>query len=659
MWGRRHWVPAPRIGVFVCHCGLNIERTVDTQAVAAVLSEHPCVVHVADYDYMCSDPGQGLIRDAIDEHRLTGVVVAACSPAMHEPTFRRAAEEAGLNPYLVEMANIREHCSWVHHDRAEATRKAIVITRTLVEKVKGNHPLEPVEIDHVDQCLVIGGGITGIQAALDVAESGFQVILVEKSPSLGGHMAQLSETFPTLDCSQCILTPKMVEAARHPNIRVMTYSELIEVSGYVGNYAVKIRKNPTYVDPDKCNLCGECEVVCPESVKSEFDCGLVERKAIYIPFQQAIPSSYTLDENACLGIRPLRCSECAKACEPGAIDFDMRPEIVEEEVAAIIVATGYELYSPTCLGEYGGGEIADVIDGLQFERLLCASGPTGGAIRRPSDGRTPKRIVFVQCAGSRDPENHKAYCSKICCMYTAKHALLYRHAVPDGEAVIFYIDIRAGGKGYEEFIQHAAEDERILYLRGKAARVYRDGDRVIVWGVDTLSGRRIEIDAELVVLATSIEPHPSTAPLAKVLKIGCGSEGFLKEAHPKLRPVESLTAGIFVAGAGQGPKDIPEAVAQGSGAAAKAIALLAKEKLTHSPEVVSIDESVCGGCGVCIAMCPYSALSLNGAGVAECNDVLCEGCGTCVSACPTGAAQLRNMTDAQMREMIEVALSDG
>jgi len=651
-------VPTPRIGVFVCHCGLNIERTVDTRAVAEALSRHPAVAHVADYDYMCSDPGQGLIREAIDAHRLTGVVVAACSPAMHEPTFRRAAEEAGLNPYLVEMANIREHCSWVHHDRAEATRKAIVITRTLVEKVKRNHPLEPVEIDHVDQCLVIGGGITGIQAALDVAESGFQVILVEKGPSLGGHMAQLSETFPTLDCSQCILTPKMVEAARHPNIRVMTYSEVVGVSGYVGNYVAKIRKNPTYVDPDKCNLCGECAVVCPQSVKSEFDRGLVERKAIYIPFQQAIPSSYTLDEDACLGIRPLRCSECAKVCEPGAIDFDMRPEIVEEEVAAIIVATGYELYSPTRLGEYGGGEIADVIDGLQFERILSASGPTGGAIRRPSDGRTPKRVVFVQCAGSRDPENHNAHCSRVCCMYTAKHALLYRHAVPDGEAVIFYIDIRAGGKGYEEFIQHATEDERILYLRGKAARVYRDGDRLVVWGVDTLSGRRIEIDADLVVLATSIEPHPSTAALAKALKIGCGSEGFLKEAHPKLRPVESLTAGIFVAGAGQGPKDIPDAVAQGSGAAAKAISLLARETLTHSPEVVTIDESVCGGCGVCVAMCPYSALSRNGAGVAECNEVLCEGCGTCVSACPTGAAQLRNMTDAQVRGMIEVALAD-
>ena len=651
-------MPAARIGVFVCHCGLNIERTVDTHAVAAALAEHPGVTYVSDYDYMCSDPGQRQVIDAIDEHRLTGVVVAACSPAMHEPTFRRAAEEAGLNPYLVEMANIREHCSWVHRDRDNATEKAIRITKTLVEKVKGNHPLDPVRIDHVDKCLVIGGGITGIQAALDVAEAGFQVILVEKEPSIGGHMAQLSETFPTLDCSSCILTPKMVEASRHPNIELLTYSEVIDVSGYVGNYTVRIRRNPTYVDPDKCNLCGECERVCPESTASDFERGLVERKAIYIPFQQAIPSSYTLDENTCLGLRPLRCSECAKVCEPDAIDFDMQPEILEEEVAAIIVATGFELYPILNLGEYGAGDVPDVIDGLQFERLLSASGPTGGEVRRPSDGRIAKRVVFVQCSGSRDPENHNAYCSKICCMYTAKHALLYRHAVPDGEATVFYIDIRSGGKGYEEFIQHATEEERIRYLRGKVARIYRDGDRVVVWGADTLAGKRVEIDADLVVLAMSMDPHPYTERLAKTLKISCGGEGFLKEAHPKLRPVESLSAGIFVAGAGQGPKDIPESVAQGGGAAAKAIGLLAQEKLTHAPEVVSIDEEVCGGCGVCVGMCPYTALSLNGAGVAECNEVLCEGCGTCVSACPTGAAQLKNMTDTQIREMIEVALAD-
>ena len=578
-----------RIGVFVCHCGMNIERTVDTQAVAATLSEHSGVVYTTDYNYLCADPGQRLIKDAIVEHKLDGVIVAACSPTMHEPTFRRVAEEAGLNPYLCEIANIREHCSWVHQDRDRATQKAIRIVKTLVEKVRGNQPLEPLRIDHADKCLVIGGGIAGIQAALDVAESGFEVILVEKEPSIGGHMAQLSETFPTLDCSQCILTPKMVEVSRHPNIRLLTYSEVVEVSGYIGNYEVKIRKNPTYVDPDKCNLCGDCVKVCPKSVGSEFERGLIDRKAIYIPFEQAIPSSYTLDEEACLGLHPLRCNECAKVCEPNAIDYDMLPEYIEESIGAIIVATGYSLYPISSLGEYGGGQIPDVIDGLQFERLLSASGPTSGEVRRPSDGKIPKKVVFIQCAGSRDPEQHNAYCSKICCMYTAKHALLYRHAVPDGEAIVFYIDIRAGGKGYEEFTQHAIEEERILYLRGKVSKVYRQDDRVVVWGVDTLSNRRVELEADLVVLAISMNPHPSNLALSKVLKISCGAEGFLKEAHPKLKPVESLTAGIFLAGAAQGPKDIPEAVSQGSAAAVKVVALLTKDKLVHSPEVVEID----------------------------------------------------------------------
>ncbi len=647
-----------RIGVFVCHCGLNIARTVDTQAVATALSEYPGVVHTEEYDYMCSEIGQQKIRDAIVEHKLDGVVVAACTPSMHQETFRNAAEEVGLNRYRLEIANIREQVSWVHTDRIAATRKAIKITKTLVEKVRSNHELEPIRTGHVDKCLVIGGGITGIQAAIDVADAGFEVILVEKAPTIGGHMAQLSETFPTLDCSQCILTPKMVEAAHHPNITLLTYSEVLAVAGYVGNYKVKIRKNPTYVDPDKCNLCGDCEDVCPESVANEFERGLTTRKAIYLPFAQAIPSSYVLDEDACLGVKPIRCGRCEEVCDVGAIDYDMAPEIIEEEVAAIIVATGYDLYSIEDLPEYGGGEVPDVIDGLQFERLLSASGPTQGEIRRPSDGKIPNRVVFVQCAGSRSPENHNPYCSKICCMYTAKHALLYRHAVPDGKAVVFYIDIRAGGKGYEEFIQHATETEKITYIRGKVARIYRDSNDVVVWGADTLSGKRVELRADLVVLALSINPHPSTAALSRALKISCGSAGFLKEAHPKLRPVESLVAGVFVAGAGQAPKDIPESVAQGSAAAAKAVALLSKEKLVHPPEVVAIDDEVCGGCGVCVAMCPYSALSLNAAGVAECNAVLCEGCGTCVSACPTGAAQLMNMTDAQVHEMIEVALVD-
>jgi heterodisulfide reductase subunit A len=626
---------------------------VDVAKVAEAASRFPGVVYATHYEYMCSDPGQALIQRAIKEHRLNGVVVAACSPTMHEETFRRAASAAGLNPYLVEIANIREQVSWVH-EGSKATEKAIRVARAMVEKVRANQPLTPAEIGVTRRALVVGGGIAGIQAALDIANAGFEVILVEKSPSIGGHMAQLSETFPTLDCSQCILTPKMVEVSRHPKIRLLTYSEVVEVSGFVGNYRVRIRKKPTYVNPEKCNLCGECAKVCPVRVPNEFDRGLSTRAAIYIPFPQAIPSSYTLDERNCLGIVPLRCGRCAEVCEAKAIDFDMHEEILEEEVGAIVLATGYELYPKEAMAEYGYGTIPDVIDGLEFERLLSASGPTRGEIRRPSDGKIPKEVVFIQCSGSRDPEHHKPYCSKICCMYTAKHALLYRHSVPDGKAYVFYIDIRAGGKDYEEFVNRAMEEERILYIRGKVAKVFREGDKVVVWGVDTLTGKRVEVRADLVVLAQAIVPSPGTEELARKLRIACGAEGFLREAHPKLRPLEALTAGVFLAGAAQGPKDIPEAVAQASGAAAKVVALLSQPKLEHAPEVAEVQEELCSGCGICAPQCPYGAITVDE--VAHVNEILCEGCGTCVAACPSGALTFRNVGDEQILRMVRAAL---
>ncbi len=645
----------PKIGVFVCHCGKNIAGTVDVARVVEALTHYPGVVHAAPHEYMCSDPGQGVIKKAIQDHRLTGVVVAACSPSMHETTFRTAAEEAGLNPYLLEIANIREACSWVH-DGPETTDKAIRITRAMVEKVKGNHPLSPIEVGHATKCLVIGGGISGIQAALDVANAGFEVLLVERSPSIGGRMAQLSETFPTLDCSQCILTPKMVEASRHPRIRLLAYSEVVEVTGYLGNYHVVIRKKPTFVDPEKCNLCGDCVAACPIRVPNEFDRGLSERAAIYVPFPQAVPSSYALDEANCLGLNPLRCSECSKVCEAKAIDYDMREELIEEDVGAIVLATGYDLYGKELMAEYGHGTVPDVIDSLEFERILSAGGPTKGEVRRPSDGKVPKEVVFIQCSGSRDPELHKSYCSKICCMYTAKHALLYRHNVHDGTAYVFYIDIRAGGKEYEEFVVRAMEDERILYLRGKVAKVFRDGDKVMVWGVDTLTGKRVEVAADLVVLAQAMVPSAGTGDVARKLRIACGGEGFLKEAHPKLRPLETLTAGIFLAGAAQGPKDIPEAVAQGSGTAAKAVAILSAPTLTHSPEVAEVNEDLCSGCAVCVPQCPYGAITPGD--VAEVNELLCEGCGTCVAACPSGAMVMKNQTGPQVERMIRAALAD-
>ena len=644
-----------RVGVFICHCGKNIAGTVDIQKVVTEISNHPGVAYASDYTYMCSDPGQQLLEDEIKARKLNGIVIACCSESLHEDTFRKAVERAGLNFQECEIANIREKCSWVHEKSEATTAKASRLIKSSIEKVIQNQELEPLKFPVFDKCLVIGGGIAGIQASLDVAEMGYQVILVEKEPTIGGHMAQLSETFPTLDCSQCILTPKMVQVSKNKNIRLLTYSEVIGIKGYVGNFDVTIREKPKYVDPDKCKLCGDCVGVCPQSVLDEFNMGLTERKAIFIPFPQAVPATYTLDEKTCLGISPLRCSKCKDVCEPGAINFEAEEKIIHETVGAIILATGYQEYDAINMKEYNASNNPDILTGLEFERLLSASGPTQGEIRRPSDGKVPKEVVFIQCSGSRDPENHNSYCSKICCMYTAKHALLYRHAVHDGQATIFYIDIRAGGKDYEEFVNRAMQDERILYLRGKVGRVYRKGDKTVVLGVDTLTGKNVKVEADLVVLAQSLIPNESSKEITELMKIQKGPDKFMKEAHPKLRPLESITAGIYFAGVCQGPKDIPETVGQASGSAAKAGALLSHEFLYHDPMTAMVDSNLCTGCRICINLCPYEAISRNEVTqTAEVNRLICEGCGICSAGCPSGAMTLINQTESQITKMIEI-----
>ncbi len=642
-----------RVGVFVCHCGRNIADTVDVKKVVEVIGKHPYVVHAEDYKYMCSTPGQELIQKAIREKNLTAVVVAACSPSLHLETFRVASSGVGLNPYKVEMANIREQNSWVHEDVDAATEKAIRIIWSVVNKVVGNKPLEKVKGNVVRRCLVIGGGIAGIQAALDVANNGFEAILVEKSPTIGGRMAQLAETFPTLDCAQCILTPKMAEVARHPKIKLYTLSEVIEVSGSVGNFKVKIRKRPRYVDIEACNLCGECEKVCPQVViDKEFNRGLALRKAIYIPFPQAVPSSYLIDEKNCYGIGTARCSECAEVCEQNAINLFDREEIIEVDVGAIIVATGFDLYPKEKIGEYGYGRYEDVIDSLQFERLISSTGPTGGEIRRPSDGKIPKRIAFIQCVGSRDLQ-HLPYCSRICCMYTAKHVFIYRHLVPDGEAYVFYIDIRSGGKRYEEFIMRVQEETKVRYIRGRVSKITKVGEKLIVYATDTITGEQIKLPVDMVVLATGIVPR--TKEIASVLRIPVDENGFLQEVHPKLRPVESPIKGIFLAGVAQGPKDIQDSVSQASAAASKAVEILSKREIEKEPIVAYVEKDLCSKCRICVSLCPYSAITMTPEG-AEVVGVACEGCGACVASCPTGAITLTNYAMGQIFSMIGGAL---
>jgi heterodisulfide reductase subunit A len=644
----------PRVGVFVCHCGINIAGTVDVEHVASEIAKDPDVLFATNYTYVCSTPGQQMIVDAIKEHDLDRLVVASCSPRMHEVTFRRAAAKGGLNPFLCEMANIREQCSWVHEDRKDATGKAIEIVRTVVEKVKGDRALEVTRIAITRRALVIGAGIAGIQAALDIANGGHEVLLLDRYACIGGHMAQLGETFPTLDCASCIFTPKVVEVAQNENIRLLAYSEVEQVSGSVGNFEVTIRRKARSVDEDKCTGCGLCSEKCPTKVPSEFDRDLATRKAIYIPFAQAVPNVATIDKENCRYYRTGKCKVCQKFCQAEAIVFDQEDEIITEMVGAIVVATGYDLLPKSTYGEYGYGEYPDVIDGLQLERMLSASGPTQGQIRRPSDGETPKEIVFIQCVGSRDDSKGIPYCSKICCMYTAKHTRLFKHRVHDGQAYVFYIDVRAGGKRYEEFVKQAVTEEGAVYLRGRVSKIYPRGKKLIVRGTDTLSGTQIEIPADLVVLACAIVAAPGVEELARKLRIAYDENKFFAEAHVKLRPVETNTAGLFLAGACQAPKDIPDTVAQAGCAAAKVLGLFANEYITSEPIVATVDEEICGGCGLCVKACSYDARKLDEkTRVAIVEEILCQGCGACASACPSGATELKNFAAGQIVSMVD------
>jgi heterodisulfide reductase subunit A len=644
-----------RIGVFICHCGLNIAGTVDVKKVAEEVSKHPDVAHAGDYIFMCSDPGQLLVQGKVQELGLEGLVMANCSPTLHEVTFRRAAEVAGLNPFLVEVANIREAVSWPHLDQPdEATRKAIEVITSIVEKVRQNVELSTIKVPVTRSVMVIGGGVAGIQAALDCADAGLEVHLVERTSSIGGVMASLSETFPTLDCPQCILTPKMTQAGKHPNIRIHAYSEVEEVSGFVGNFEAKVRHKATYIDWDKCTGCGNCMTVCPtKKIPSEYNHGMANRTAAYIPFPQAVPNKAVIDAEHCLWLTKEKCGICTKKCPPEAIHYEDNAWTEELDVGAIIVATGLEVMGTEEFGEYGMGEIPDVVTGLQFERLLAPSGPTAGKVLRPSDGTEPKEVAFLQCIGSRDPANYNAYCSKVCCMYAGKQAMLYRHAVHDGQAYVFYIDIRSDGKGYEEFIQRAMEEEDVLYIRGKVSKVFQDGDKVVVWAVDTLTSRWIELRVDMVVLATASVPSKGVGELASKLRIATDQYGWLKEAHLKLQPMETLTSGIYVAGAAQFVKDITDTVAQASGAAAKAIALLSKDFLERAPLIAAVDQDLCVGCGMCEEFCAYGAIAVDPVtGRAEVNEGLCEGCGGCAAQCPSGAATLTNYGKKQVFDMI-------
>lgn len=653
-----------RIGVFVCHCGTNIAGTIDVKSVAEALKSEPGVVFSTDYQYMCSQAGQDIIKNAIAEYKLTGIVVCSCSPRMHEATFRKTAQAAGLNPYMVEIANIREQCSWVHKEMPIGTEKAIILGKAAVAKVNLNTPLTPGESPVTKRALVIGGGIAGIQTALDIADAGFPVDIVETKPTIGGKMAQLDKTFPTLDCAACILTPKMVDVAQNEKIRIFSYSEVTEVGGFVGNFEVTIKKRARYVKEELCTGCGACTEKCPQKkVPNEFNLGMDNRRAIYIPFAQAVPKVATIDPKYCTKLKTGKCGLCSKVCTAGAIDYEAKDEFIKEKYGAIVVATGFNPISMDKFDEYAYSQSKDVITSLEFERLTNAAGPTQGKLLRPSDGEHPHTIVFVQCVGSRCEacaEKGKEYCSKICCMYTAKHAMLTRDKYPDTDVYVFYIDVRTPGKNFDEFYRRAVEEYGVHYIKGMVGKVSPEGNKLKVQASDLIAGKQLHIDADLVVLAAAIEPDKSARPLATMLTASMDTNDFFTEAHPKLRPVESPTAGVFLSGTCQGPKDIPETVSQAGAAASKVIGLLCKDKLMGNPCVAHSNELMCNGCSTCEKVCPYGAITYvdkefrmpdrttRVRRVAVVNEAVCQGCGACTVACMSGAMDLKGFMNKQI-----------
>jgi len=623
----------PKIGVYTCHCGINIGGVVDIQEVVDYAASLPNVIVSEEYKYFCSDPGQEMIQKDIKEKGVNRVVVAACSPRLHEPTFRRCIREAGLNPFLFEFANIREHDSWVHMAEPEAaTEKAKDLVRMAVAKARLLEALEASKVPVDNKALVIGGGVAGIQSALDLADMGFKTYLVEKQPTIGGRMAQLDKTFPTLDCSMCILAPKTVDVGKHENIELISYAEVKEVNGYIGNFQVVIEKKPRYVLEDICTGCGSCTEVCPIEMPNYFDEGMGMVKATFIPFPQAVPLVATINKDYCID-----CKLCDQACGNGAIFHEQEAEEIEIEVGTIIVATGYDPYDPTEKKEWSYADAENVITGLELERLINASGPTMGKVLKPSDGEKPKSVAFIQCVGSRDAQIDKPYCSRVCCMYAMKNAQLIKDKMPDTDVAIYYMDIRAFGKGFEEFYQRSQEKYGIKFIRGRPATVLvNPDDTLTIRSEDSMLGKITEYNYDMVVLSVGLQPPEGSEELRQTIGLSKSADGFLMEAHPKLRPVDTLTDGVYLAGVSQGPKDIPDAVAQASGAAARAAIPMVKGEVEIEPIIAAVDSEVCGGCEICLELCPFGAIDRVD-DQAQVNVALCKGCGTCVAACPSGA----------------------
>lgn len=664
-----------KVGVYVCHCGSNIGGVVDVEAVRTHAETLPDVTVSRENLFMCSDPGQEIIRQDIKDGLVDKVVVAACTPRTHEPIFRKVLEAEGLNKYLFEMANIRDQDSWVHaHDKDGATVKAKKIVDSAVAKAKNLMPLEDKYVDVTKAALVVGGGVAGIFSALELANMGNKVYLVEKDPSIGGVMAQLDKTFPTNDCSACILTPVMVDAGTHPNIELLTYSEIDSVEGYIGNFDVKVRKKQAYVDWEKCTGCGDCAEACPVRTANEYNAGLDNRSAAYIHFPQAVPKKAVVDMDACINCggrkigsetrmskktgKPIL-APCERSCPAGAIDRSIavapEGEVIDIKVGAIVVATGYKVMEKETF-KHLAPDSPNVMTALQLERLISATGPTGGKFLRPSDMEKPKTVSFLSCIGSRD-EKHHTYCSRVCCMYMIKQAKLLKEKYPDLEIYMHFMDVRTPGKDFDEYYT-SAMDMGIKVIRGRVGAIdMLPDDKLKVMGYDADLAENIEIDADLVVMATAIELQDDIKPFAQKMSLTLDGSGFFKELHPKLKPVETAVEGIFLAGCCQGPKDIPDTVAQAKGAAAAAAVPLAQGRVKIDPTISEVDAEKCSGCGICEPLCPYGAIdmaAMNGADNprAKIEMTQCKGCGVCTTACPSSAIALHGYSEEQIMAQI-------
>jgi len=640
-----------RIGIFVCECGGNIGDVVNVKAVVEAIRDWKDVFTAKSHMYLCSRPAQEMIIKAVEKEGLDRVVLASCTPRMHLPTFQSVLEQAGLNPYMLEFVNIREQCSWVHgpHASEEATKKAISLIRGSYERSFHLEPLEKISEKCSREVLIVGGGIAGITAALELGDLGYKVHLVESKPSIGGNMAKLTKVFPTLDCAQCILTPRMAEVGRNKNVNLLTYAEVQEINGRAGNYDVKVFMKPRGVDIEKCRSCGVCTKVCPVTVPDEFNEGMTKRKAAYIMFPQAVPSAYVIDFNACT-----KCGKCEKLCTAKAIDLEDKGGGLGLNVGAIIMATGYELFDANQLKVYGYGVYQDVITMMHLERLTSASGPTGGYIKR-ADGSDARKVAVVLCAGSRD-KNYISYCSRICCMYSLKQAFVLKKML-GVDVYIYYTDIRATGKGYEE-LYWRDQEAGVVFVRGKVAEVWKNKNgKLTVLVEDTLAGNAMEEEFDLVALATPMVLPSTLKEIAGKMKLSLGEDGFIQEKHPKLDPVDSLISGVFACGCALSPKDVRDTVSDALGAAAKASLFLKGDYVTASPEKAFVDLNLCDGCGICIHSCPSNAIEMKD-GKAEIDPFLCTGCGACVPVCPKEAIDFRNSTTEQIIANLRGVLKD-